>query len=387
MNKCKIIKRKGMRKLLVKGIKGQQLSEWETNAINTNEAVGLLHLDAYKKGFAYQLEYDITGYITFQEFLQIPLTQESFARVLDNILENLKSVEEKHLNQQLILYDMDKIYINPSTQRLFFAYVPLQPFENGGTLQKMLLDIIQYSAFDENEDTDYVSEYISILNRGINFSTFDLGEYVQNLIKIVNGEYMGETVECPRCHAIIPAKTVLCKCGQKLHGLTGSTNTAKSQVYDMFRNHDLIEQPEQSRDNGLSDQKGPTLIKKAENTTGIISQGMPSKKNATTVLAIYDEEEQPQASLLRDSNGEKVPLRRYPFRIGRESGDYIASNRYISEPHLDILYRDRCYYVVDLGSTNGTYVDGVAISAGEETEVFSGCRLKLANEQFQFIIE
>ena len=37
MNKCKIAKRRGMRLLLVKGLKGQQLSEWEFNAITSDE--------------------------------------------------------------------------------------------------------------------------------------------------------------------------------------------------------------------------------------------------------------------------------------------------------------------------------------------------------------
>lgn len=383
MNKCKIIKRKGMRKLLVKGVKGQQLSEWEANAINTDEVTGLLHVDAYKKGFAYHLEYDITGYITFQEFLQIPLTQEAFARVLDNILENLKSVEEKHFNQQLILYDMDKIYINPSTQRLFFTYVPLQPYESSGTLQEMLLNIIQYSAFDENEDSEYVSEYISILNSGINFSVFDLEEYVRTLIKTVNGEYIGETVECPRCHSIIPAETVLCNCGFKLHGFTGSTNMAKSQVYDMFQNY-------------RETTPGDYSERKARNAEERISAGTPEtireensqgKRKLTTVLSLYEEDEQSQAYLLRESNGERIQMVKYPFRLGRESGDYVVSNRYVSEPHMDIIYRDHCYYAMDLGSTNKTYVDGVLIPARQETEIFSGCQLKLANEKFQFFIE
>lgn len=386
MNKCKIIKRKGMRKLLVKGVKGQQLSEWEANAINTDEVVGLLHVDAYKKGFAYHLEYDITGYITFQEYLQIPLTQEAFARMLDNILENLKSIEEKHFNQQLILHDMDKIYINPSTQRVFFAYVPLQPFENSGTLQEMLLDIIQYSAFDENEDSEYVSEYISILNRGINFSVFDLEEYVRTLIKTVNGEYDGETVECPRCHAIIPAETVLCNCGFKLHGFTGSTNVAKSQVYDMFQNYREAAQSHNHTENKEHDaEQSPVSTPEVEIASN--AHGAQAKKKLTTVLSLYDEEEQSRAHLIRESSGEKIQMEKYPFRLGRESGDYIISNRYVSDPHMDIICRNNCFYVIDLESTNKTYVDGAVIPAQQETEIFSGCQMRLANEKFQFFIE
>ncbi len=381
MNKYKIIKRKGIRKLLVKGNKGQELSEWELNAMNTNEVTGLLRVDAYKKGFVYNLEYDINGYLTFEEFLQLPMTQETFARLLDNILENLKSVEEKHFKQQLIVFDMDKIYINPSSQRLFFIYVPLQPYESGSTLQEMLLNIIQYSTFDEREDSEYVSEYISILNRGINFSVFDLEQYVRKLIKMINGDYDGDMLECPRCHTMVPADAVLCNCGFKMHGYTGSTNVKKVQVYDMFS--DSREKPKVHKDPEPERPK-----KNYEPPQDEPEKKDPPKKKKGTSLLLFDEgEEFTNAYLIRESTGERIDIDRYPFRLGRESGDYIVDNRYVSDPHMEICRNCGQYFAVDLGSTNKTRIDGEAIPANEERELISGCQLKLANEKFQFFIE
>lgn len=391
MNKCKIAKRRGMRLLLVKGIKGQQLSEWEFNAINSDEVTGLLHLDARKKGLIYNLEYDITGYIPFLEFLRIPMNREIFARVLDNILENLRSVNEKHFNPQLILYDMDKIYINPSTQRLFFAYVPLQPFENGGSLQQMLRSIIQHGAFDEEEDCAYITEYVGILNNGINFSAFDLEEYAKRLMRAVNGQQDEGTVECPRCHAILPADTVLCNCGFKLRGLTGSTNRAKQQVYDMFHDMDSGRSPENT---SLAPEKQTPLPPPEKQTPPPEKQAPPpeterkaSGRKQTTVLSLYDQEDPTRAWLIRETSGEKIPLDRFPFRLGRESGDYVVPNRYVSEPHLELRCRSGRFYAVDLDSTNKTYVDAAAIAPRQEREIFSGTRLRLANERFQFITE
>lgn len=368
-----------MRKLLVKGIKGQQLSEWEANAINTGEVAGLLHVDAFKKGFVYDLEFDITGYLTFEEFLQVPLTRETFSRVLDNILDNLKSIEEKHFNQQLILFDMDKIFINPSTQRLFFAYIPLQPFEGEGTLQQMLLNIIQFGAFDENEDTEYVSEYISILNSGINFSVFDLEEYVR---KLIHGDEDPDTIECPKCHSVIAQGAVLCKCGFKLHGFTGSTSVSRSQVYDMFQNYQDNAEP---RTNTAPEKTDPVVT--AQTTPQTPPETKPPKKKATTVLSLYDDDDIKHAYLIREANEERINIETVPFRIGRESGNCIISNRYISDPHLDITSRNNRYFAVDLGSTNKSYIDAEVLPPHTETELFSGCRLKLANEKFQFFIE
>lgn len=376
----------------MKGLKGQQLSEWEFNAINSDEVTGLLRLEARKKGLIYNLEYDITGFIPFLEFLRIPMTRETFARVLDNILENLRSVNEKHFNPQLILYDMDKIYINPSTQRIFFAYVPLQPFENGGSLQEMLRSIIQYGAFDENEDCEYISEYITILNKGINFSAFDLEQYSARLLKAVNGQQDTGTVECPRCHAVLPADTVLCDCGFKLRGLTGSTNRGKQQVYDMFQNMGEARTPEKpsappEKPTNPPEKPSDPPEKQAPPQEPREPERKPSGRKLTTVLSLYDQEEPSRAWLVREPSGEKIPVDRFPFRLGRESGDYVVPNRYVSEPHMELRSRSGRFYAVDLGSTNKTYVDAAPIPPHQEQEIFSGTRLRLANERFQFITE
>lgn len=399
MNKCKLIKRKGMRKLLIKGVKGQQLSDWATNAINTEEVTGLLRVDAFKKGFVYHLEYDIAGYITFEEFLQVNLNRDTFARILQNILENLKSMEEKHFNQELLLYDMDKIYINPATQRLYFAYVPLQPFENSGTLQEMLLNIIEYSSFEENEDTEYVSEYINILNCGINFSVFDLEEYVKRLMKSITGEDDTNNVQCPKCGAMVPEDTVLCKCGQKLRGFTG--NTGGGKVYNMFGdNRSASGKPirdEEEDTPPVREQEKPAdhkpkqddIPKKQEPEEKTPESGSVKKtgKKPTTVLSLYDEEDILRGFLIRESTGERIELECSPFRIGRESGDLIVDNRYVSDPHMDIITRKNRFFAMDLGSTNKSYIDGEKLLPNQETELHSGCQLKLANEKFQFIAE
>ena len=65
----------------------------------------------------------------------------------------------------------------------------------------------------------------------------------------------------------------------------------------------------------------------------------------------------------------------------------MGPNRYVSEPHLELRCRSGRFYAVDLDSTNKTYVDGTVLPARQEQEIFSGTRLRLANERFQFITE
>ena len=93
--------------------------------------------------------------------------------------------------------------------------------------------------------------------------------------------------------------------------------------------------------------------------------------------------------LIRSKNGEKILLDKPVFRIGKERSyvDYfIADNTAISRSHANIIERDGAYYIVDTNSTNHTYVDGMMIPSNQEIMLIDGANIRLANEEFRFLI-
>lgn len=94
--------------------------------------------------------------------------------------------------------------------------------------------------------------------------------------------------------------------------------------------------------------------------------------------------------LIRIKNGEKVIIDKPRFRIGKENSyvDYfIGDNTAISRSHADIIVKGNSYYLVDLNSTNHTFVNGVMLQNGEEKQIMSGNRIRIANEEFDFVEE
>jgi len=63
----------------------------------------------------------------------------------------------------------------------------------------------------------------------------------------------------------------------------------------------------------------------------------------------------------------------------------ITTDNAVSERHCEISVSGGKFYVKDLGSSNGTMVDSVKISA--PTEVKTGCVLKLGREEYRLIVE
>lgn len=123
----------------------------------------------------------------------------------------------------------------------------------------------------------------------------------------------------------------------------------------------------------------------AGDTTVLVGSG------ETTILASggVNVQVRQSASLIRIKTGERVSINKPRFRIGKERSyvDYfIGDNTAISRSHADIISRDGRYYLVDMNSTNGTFVDGMMISSGEEIAIDTGSRIRLANEEFEFEI-
>lgn len=380
MNKIKIKSKLGLSQLIIKSQKGQQISEHEAYAINANKVKGLLHLDVVQKGSSFNLIYNITGFITFKEFLATPLNKESFAKILQNILDNLKSMDEAYFNQHNLLMDFNRVMVNPATQHIYFVYVPIQFFDSGDSLREFLLNIIQHCTFAPGEDNSYVRDYITILNSGINFSVFELEEYINKLLG--QKTTRAQDIECPQCKTKLKKGTNYCHaCGAKVSGNTG--NTGKG-VYDPLAD---------TKGKGIEETiEEEEVIVRKDNTQGL-SDGttvLGADPGGTTVLGSEELEAPVYPYLIREKVDEKISVNKPSFRIGSERKyvDYwVSDNSTVSRSHADIITREKRYFIIDLNSTNKTYVDGRAIPVEKEVELFDGTRVRLSNEDFVFYIE
>lgn len=382
MNKIKIIEKQGIKQIMIKSLKGQQLNDHEVYSINNNEVKYLLHFDVIQKKNSFKLFYDITGFITLKKYLKTPLNKELFANMLKNIFDFLVEMKKAFFHKQNVLMDFNNVMVNPSTNSIYFIYVPIQRFDSECSLREFLLNIIQYCSFIHGEDTSYVTEYINILNSGINFSEFELGEYIQ---KLLNDDRIAKTlVKCPKCQNVMPRGDAYCQqCGTKLTGILDKNIDKKYYTNDPFgdieidKNKDLDE----------------NLKKVDQHITQNFSEGtivLSKDAKGTTVLGVSQLKKSCCPFLIRCKNNERVEINCNPFRIGKDknNNDYaVLDNNAVSRKHAKILTSDGRYYITDLNSTNHTYIDNHIIPSDINSELFNNTTIRLANEDFIFYIE
>lgn len=85
-----------------------------------------------------------------------------------------------------------------------------------------------------------------------------------------------------------------------------------------------------------------------------------------------------------EHNGQSYTLEQRPTVIGRSSSaDIIISDTGVSRRHLEITGQGSRWIARDLGSTNGSYIDGQELRSAE-TELYDGAVITLGNARMHF---
>ncbi len=108
-------------------------------------------------------------------------------------------------------------------------------------------------------------------------------------------------------------------------------------------------------------------------------------------IKLYDDTSSPNfdAKLIRSANSQVIIINQNPFIIGKKIGQVnycIGDNASISRVHAKIEKVNGKYFIYDLGSVNGTFVDG-AEEKGQGKELKNGTVILLSNEKFVFEFE
>ena len=84
-------------------------------------------------------------------------------------------------------------------------------------------------------------------------------------------------------------------------------------------------------------------------------------------------------------NAQIFPITKPLVKIGRKlENDLVIQDVLVSREHAEILYRDNQYFLRDLNSTGGTFLNNNKI---DEAQLFSNDLILIANTPIMFILE
>jgi pSer/pThr/pTyr-binding forkhead associated (FHA) protein len=98
------------------------------------------------------------------------------------------------------------------------------------------------------------------------------------------------------------------------------------------------------------------------------------------------EEEQTVLARLVAADGTELPIRQGPNTIGRRSENdvVVRGDPYVSGRHAEIHCDEEACVLVDVGSTNGTFLRGERLAAGDRHDLRAGDEVRLGQSVFLF---
>lgn len=358
-----------------------------------------------------KLEYYGPGGMSLSTILTRPVCKRDFFFYINLILKFSREMNKYALPMNKIVLDLHQIYYNDVTQELRFIYLPIEMMKGDADFIGLMEQIAYATKPIPQEDTSYVARFINFLAGLTSFNADQMDQYISY-------EVYGGTAPSDYGHqsnfiqngplANIPPYNL--GGGGLLVGEAAYGNPMPPQnvhagilepgpsimAVDTGGGFDPdktgILRPMNIPGSGVvTDPEKTGYLNSYDGAMGGIDPEATGKLDAAqSVLYGMQPQNQPRVihgRLCRMSTGENIDIDKEVFRVGKERSyvDYcVTNNGAVSRNHADIITRGNRHFVMDLNSKNRTFINGKVIPVREETEIFNGDSLRLANEEFVF---
>ena len=372
----------------------ETVNERVYNAIRSGLFGGFLPLSIRQKRKETRIDCVVQDLLPLSQYFSGIVTRKVFLDFVHAVALLIKECDKNMINANNLDLQSDKIFIDPQTKEVRCIFWPVVNNQRSASPHLFLKQLPFGLRFDQQEDLGYLADYQAFFD---DMQPFSVNNFDRMLLRLMGkspitgglsaasgglARYSGGLKKTPpQQEAVI-----------EYDPLTGSNIPSDAGRQDIGTSYN-------DSASGVCTVCGRPIQSKYQFCPGCGSK-IPVKRNPTidlekiqgkTIVLDYGDSKKPDRPILtRQKTGQTYKIDLPETQIGalQESCPlYIDDNRYISGTHAKLIVRDGRYYIVDLQSTNKTYVDGRAIAPNCEVEIFPGTQLRFANESFTFNIE
>ena len=404
-----------------------ELVNYEINMIENNVYNSSLKMSISQFNEKIKLRYDIGNKVSLDSYLKGKnITKGEFILIAKNIVKVLYSYEELILENGIEFLDFEDMYIDPDTKEVVIIYIPINYTGEKEIVEDRLKEIIK-SLYVEYVDVDF-EDYTGKCDKLIQLAR-DKDSTISDLYDLLS-----DNVEENITSKFSNAKTITnLAVREKMNTLynkeSESSTFAKKLEDDTVNEEEKVEEKRINIKNIIMSQivmslimsliyitdffdktyiqfliyilifvdmliiitsfgvKGDPMVVKAKGKDEIREVDISNN----TVLLNNDSSQKFKCGYITLNQGgisERVVVNKRSFKIGRMIGevDLITESKAIGKIHCEIIKDGDNYYIVDLKSKNGTFLNGVRLKSNKKYRINDGDSIKLANVDGKFEI-
>ena len=347
MSKITIKSKKNETTITNKLTDGEQINQQMLKAIAEGSIEGLIPLTERSALNGTKLECCVSGKTLLSEKYHGIVPKKAFISAVLEIIGIIRRCKSYDSNAYENFYlTADSVFSDDATRKICLVYWPVSNNRNVTPITDFFVELPEMLMLSPNEDKRYLDTYMSFFSGE---EPFDIDRFEKAMTE------------------------------------ESEKDAEEEQLTTLLFNNDN----DNASTGGLRFIDSTTVLYKVGEDSSD-NEHFISEDDIATVDLNSDTGFMSRRYLVRMKSGERVEITSENFLIGKDMRycDYtVTDNSAVSRQHAKIIRKDDSDYVIDLKSTNKTYVNGQLIPVEREVQIFSGARLKFANEEFIFYLE
>ncbi|MBQ7014077.1 MAG: FHA domain-containing protein [Oscillospiraceae bacterium] len=139
---------------------------------NQNSAIGLAPIQFEAVNGAYtNMQFDVTGRVTLREYVSRNISQESFRRLMLNLIDTIEGFEEYMIDVRQVLLNIDCTFINELDHSVSFICIAVKGTQQSGDLFNFFREIVENSRVEASgNEFSYFHSVWNVIRSGTGFS-------------------------------------------------------------------------------------------------------------------------------------------------------------------------------------------------------------------------
>lgn len=395
----------------------EDVIDYEVEMIDNNPTCGALFVETTQFNDKIKVIYDTTGKLSIKEYLKgRVISRGEFISILKNMAISILEGKNYFLDESKYYMDLDTIYISEKDLNVYLLYFPFKIVneENVNLTYRNIVKslIIDFVSIEEKTSLNIIQDTLKYIRN----DEFTIAEFKDYLEKLENKNFevpKEEKVKLEPVEVKVERENIIEKPAPKNEqigkyilitlvqlialGLLGTVAIFETPGILMIISIAILVLIDAATVTFVlvNNQKNRSLSTKRKAETSVIGKDKnrqrTSKREIVTEMSfdtvILDAK---TAFLISKKAGtvEKIFINKDRFKIGRLSGevDYVSDNKAIGKLHAEIKKDNDKYYLIDLNSKNGTYINGQRLKSNAMYEIKNGDNIVFANSEYEFSI-
>ncbi len=336
----------------------KELTQWESSMVEHNQISGVLFAKQVSVNQTCQLWFDITGKQALDTLLEDGrLDYGLLCRLLIKLLEITNRLERLLLSPDHLWLLPNTIFVDSRNEMIYFCYYPGYDRK----LYRSFAELAEYLLTRVDHKDDKAVELMYALYENTRQEGYGLMELLQDVRVVYNREeepvqekeyppQQKQTVEiCPKETTEKQTKNGGHKYGEDIQAFwQGVCNRVKRYFGGDTRKTQLRKAAKRNRT-------------KKEEVFVFLPDEEKEDRNIHPTVLLSDIPQKVEGVLRYEGEGEQADLvlDRFPYVIGSDKScnGYLPGEA-VSRRHARVTRQEEIYFIEDLNSSNGTYVDG-----------------------------